>query len=369
MIVGILKKSGVEKLGEKGLDAMKAAVLRKLRSPLVIEDIPIPEYGSTDVLLKVKQCGICVTDIRIADGSRPVGQLPFVMGHEGVGVVEATGKEVTQFKVGDRVLMSPLVSCGMCTNCSVGRDNLCEHRWLIGITPGKQGVYAEYAAIPERNLFKLPEEIPFSDGVLITSGLASSFHGARRADFKASETACIYGLGALGKLLVLVLKAFGASLIIGVVRRAKTLKDVENLGVDYVIDSSKQDPVEQIKKLTGGKGVDVGFEAAGNPEAILQTIASTRAGGRTCTLGVPFYHVTLDFQNDLGYFHEICEKEATVINSWGYLRQEFPMMVKMVKKRLIDFTPCRTKIIPLEAVNEGMRLSKEGDYTRIIIGF
>ena len=348
---------------------MKAAVLRKLKSPLVIEDIPLPQYGPKEVLLKVKQCGICVTDIHIADGSRPVGQLPFVMGHEGVGVVAACGKDVTQFSKGDRVLMSPLVSCGMCANCSVGRDNLCAQRYLIGISPGRQGVYAEYAVIPERNLFKLPAEIPYSDGVLITSGLASSFHGARRADFKASETACIYGLGALGKLLVLVLKAFGASMVIGVVRREKSLKDAANFGLDYVIDASKQDPVEQIKKLTGGKGVDVGFEAAGSHEAILQAIASTRAGGRTCTLGVPFYHVTMDFQNDLGFFHEICEKEATILNAWGYLRQEFPMMVKMVKKGLIDFTPCRTKTISIEAVNEGMRLSQEGDYTRIIIGF
>ena len=348
---------------------MKAAVLTALKSPLVIEDVPLPEFGSKDVLIKVKQCGICVTDVHIASGARPVGQLPFIMGHEGVGVVEASGNEVTQFSKGDRVLMSPLVSCGMCANCSVGRDNLCEHRYLIGISPGRQGVYAEYAAIPERNLFKLPEEIPYSDGVLITSGLASSFHGARRADFKVSQTACIYGLGALGKLLVLVLKAFGASLVIGVARREKSLKDAENFGVDYLIDSSKQDPVEQIKKLTGGKGVDVGFEAAGNHEAILQAIASTRAGGRTCTLGVPFYHVIMDFKDDLGFFHEICEKEATIINAWGYLRQEFPMMVKMVEKGLIDFSPCRTKIIPLDEVNEGLRLSQKGDYTRIMIGF
>ena len=348
---------------------MKAAVLRELKSPLAVEDVSVPRYGSRDVLLKVKQCGICVTDIHIADGSRPVGQLPFIMGHEGVGVVEALGNEVSQFKKGERVLMSPLVSCGVCVNCSTGRDNLCERRWLIGISPGRQGVYAEYGVIPERNLFKLPKDISYSDGVLITSGLASSFHGARRADFKASETACIYGLGALGKLLVLVLRSFGASLIIGVVRRKESLKEVENFDIDYVIDSSQQDPVEQIKKLTGGKGVDVGFEAAGNHDAILQAIASTRAGGRTCTLGVPFYHVTMDFQDDLGFFREICEKEATLINSWGYLRQEFPMMVKMVKQGIIDFSPCKTKVISIEEVNEGMRLSKEGRYTRVIIGF
>lgn len=348
---------------------MKAAVLTELKSPLVIEDVPIPEFGSKDVLMRVKQCGICVTDVHISSGARPVGQLPFIMGHEGVGIVEEVGNEVTQFIKGERVVMDPLVSCGMCGNCSTGRDNLCERRLLIGISPGVQGVYAEYGVIPERNIFNLPEEIKYSDGVLITSGLASSFHGVRRADFKASETACIYGLGALGKLLVLVLKAFGASLIIGVVRREKSLKDIENFGVDYVINSSEQDPVEQIKKLTGGKGADVGFEATGNHEAILQAIASTRAGGRTCILGVPFYHVTMDFKDDLGFFHEICEKEATIINSWGYLRQEFPMMVKMVQKGLIDFSPCRTKIIPIEEVNAGIKLSQEGYYTRIIIGF
>lgn len=348
---------------------MRAAVLRELKSPLVIEDIPIPEYGSKDVLLRVRQCGICVTDVRIASGARPVGKLPFIMGHEGVGIVEEVGGEVTRFSKGDRVLMDPLVSCGMCGNCSVGRDNLCEHRKLIGISPGVQGVYAEYGVIPERNLYKLPEEISYSDGVLITSNLASAFHGAGRVDFKASETACIYGMGAIGKMLALVLKAFRASLIIGVVRSEKSKKDAKSFGVDQVINSREQNPVVEIRKLTEGKGVDVGFEAAGSHEAILQAIASTRAGGRTCILGVPFYHVVMDFEDELGFFREICEKEATIISSWGYTRQEFPMMVNMVKKGFIDFSPCQTKVICLDEVNEGLELNQEGAYTRIIIGF
>lgn len=349
---------------------MKAAVLRELKSPLVIEkDVPIPEFGPRDVLMRVKQCGICVTDVRIASGARPVGELPFIMGHEGVGIVEEIGSEVSNFIKGDRVLMNPLVSCGMCKNCSSARDNLCENRKLIGISPGVQGVYAEYGVIPERNLYKLPGEVSYSNGVLITSNLASAFHGARRVDFKASETACIYGVGAIGKLLALVLKSFGASLIIGVVRSEKSLKAAAAFGVDYLINSKKEDPVKRIKELTGGKGVDAGFEVVGKHEAILQAIASTRAGGRTCILGVPFYHVIMDFEDELGFFHEICEKEATIINSWGYVRQEFPMMINMVKKGLIDFSPCRIKIIPIEEVNEGLKLNKEGLYTRVIIGF
>ena len=346
---------------------MKAAVLKELKSPLVIEDIPIPEVGPNDVLMKVKQCGICITDLNMVSGARPVGELPFIMGHEGVGIVEEVGGGVARFRKGDRVLMNPLVSCGMCTNCSVGRDNLCENRKLIGISPGTQGVYAECGVIPERNLYRLPDEVSFTDGVMITSLLASAFHGVRRADFRASETACIYGVGSIGTLLILVLKAFGASLIIGVDINERSLENAENFGPDYLIDSKKEDPVRKIKELTGGRGVDVGFEVAGDHEAILQAIFSTRSGGRTAILGVPFYHVIMDFKDPLGFFHEICEKEAAIINSWGYTQQEFPMMLNMVKKGLIDFSPCRTKVIPIEEVNEGLKLSEAGGYTRVLI--
>ena len=348
---------------------MKAAVLKKLKEPLVVEDVPIPSIGPKEVLMKVKQCGICITDIRMVSGVRPNGNLPFIIGHEGVGIVEEVGKEVTQFNKGDRILMDPLLSCGMCVNCSFGRDNMCESRKLIGITNGAPGVYAEYGVIPERNLYKLPDEVSFTDGVLVNSLLSPAFHGVKRVDFKASETACVYGLGSIGTMVILVLKAFGASQIIGIDINEQSLKNAEKFGVDYLINSKKEDPVKRIRELTGGKGVDVGFEVVGNHGTILQAIYSTRHGGRTCILGVPFYHVAMDFKDDLGFFHEMSEKEASIIVAWGYTRQEFPMMLNMVNKGLIDFSPCRTKVISLEEVNEGIKLTQTGGYTRVIIEF
>ena len=352
-----------------GVHTMRAAVLRQVDSPLVIEEIPIPEVGPDDVLMKVKQCGVCSSDVSIASGAKPVGPLPFIMGHEGVGIVEGFGERVTRFRNGDRVLMNPLVSCGMCAHCSVGRDNICENHRLIGISPGTQGVYAEYGVIPERNLFRLPDRVSFTDGVITTSLLSCAFHGVRRVDFRASETACIYGVGAIGTLLILVLRAFGASLVVGVDVNRRSLENAAGFGPDALIDATTEDPVESIKEMTGGRGVDVGFEAAGDHEAIWQAISSTRKGGRTCSLGVPFYHVVMDFKERLGFFREICEKEASVIYSWAYCRQEFPMMLTMVNKGLIDFSPCRTKSIPLEWVNEGLRLNKTGGYTRVFIEF
>jgi threonine dehydrogenase-like Zn-dependent dehydrogenase len=289
------------------------------------------------------------------------------MGHEGVGDVEEVGSAVTRFKKGDRVLMNALVSCGMCPNCSVGRDNICEDHRLIGISPGTQGVYAEYGVIPERNLYKLPDEVSFTDAVIITSLLSAAFHGARRADFKPSETACIYGVGAIGTLLIQVLKAFGASLIIGVDINKRSLENAENFGPDYLIDATKEDPVEKVRELTGGKGVDVGFEVAGDHEAVLQAIFSTRSGGRTALLGVAFYHVMMDFKDQLGFFREICEKEATILTSWAYSRQEYPMMLNIAKAGLIDLEPCRTKLIPMAEVNEGLKLNQAGGYTRVLM--
>lgn len=348
---------------------MKAAVLKKLGEPLIIEDVPISKIGPKDVLMKVKLCGICITDIRMIRGVRPTGNLPFIIGHEGVGIVAEVGKEVTQFREGERAVMDPLLSCGMCLNCSLGRDNICENRKMIGIDNGTQGVYAEYGVIPERNLYRLPDEVSFTDGVFISSLLSSAFHGVRRVDFKASETACIYGVGSIGTMVILALKALGASQIIGVARSEKTLKNAEKFFPDYLINSGKEDPVKKIKELTGGRGVDVGFEVAGNPEAVLQATYSTRVGGRTCILGVPFHRTVLDFKEDLTFFREMCQKEASIILSYGYTRQEFPMMLNMAKKGLIDFSPCRTKVISLKEVNEGIKLAEVGGYTRVIIEF
>jgi propanol-preferring alcohol dehydrogenase len=356
-------------LPEKGADEMKAAVLKKLKEPLIIEDVPIPTMGPKDVLMRVKQCGICTTDIRMVSGVRPTGNLPFIVGHEGVGIVEEIGKEVTQFQKGDRVLMDPLMSCGMCVNCNFGRDNICENRKMIGIDNGTQGVFAEYGVIPERNLYKLPNGVSFTDGVFITSLLSTAFHGVRRVDFRASETACIYGVGSIGTMIILALKAFGASQIIGVARSEKTLENAEKFGPDYLINSGREDPVKKIRELTGGKGVDVGFEVAGNPEAVLQALYSTRVGGRACILGVPFHRTILDFKDDLSFFREICQKEASIIVSYGYARQEFPMMLNMVKKGLIDFSPCRTRVVSLKEVNEGIKLAEAGGYTRVLIEF
>lgn len=354
---------------EKRVDRMKAAVLKKIGEPLNIEDVPIPNIGPKDVLIKVKLCGICITDIRMIRGVRPTGNLPFIIGHEGVGIIAEVGKEVTQFKEGERVVLDPLLSCGMCLNCSLGRDNICENRKMIGIDNGTQGVYAEYGLIPERNLYRLPDEVSFMDGVFISSLLSSAFHGVKRVDFKASETACIYGVGSIGTMVILALKAFGASQIIGVARSKKTLINAEKFAPDFLINSGEEDPVKKIRDFTGGRGVDVGFEVSGNPEAVLQTIYSTRVGGRTCILGVPFHRTILDFKEDLTFFKEMCQKEASVIFSYGYTRQEFPMMLNMVKKKLIDFTPCRTKIITLKEVNEGIKLAESGEFTRIIIEF
>jgi threonine dehydrogenase-like Zn-dependent dehydrogenase len=348
---------------------MKAAVLKAVKEPLVIEDVPIPAVGPKDVLMKVKQCGICITDVKMVTGIRPTGNLPFIIGHEGAGIVEKVGKEVTHFKAGDRVLMNPLMSCGMCINCSAGRDNMCESRRFIGITNPCQGVYAEYGVIPERNVYKLPDEVSFTDGVLVNALLSPAFHGIKRMDFKASETACVYGLGSIGTMVVLALKAVGASQIIGVDVDEQKLKRAERFGLDYLINSKKEDPVKKIREITGGKGVDVGFEVVGNHQTILQAIYSTRQGGRTCILGVPFYHVVLDFKDELAFFHEMSEKEASVTISWGYTRQEFPMMLNMVKKGTVDFSPCRTKLIPLKEVNEGIKLAQAGEFTRVIIEF
>jgi len=179
-------------------DKMKAARFYKVGEPLKIEMVPIPEIGPEEVLVDVKACGICGSDIHIVyEGVTPTPYTPITLGHEPSGVIEKVGSEVTDWKTGDRVTINPFLTCGKCINCLSGNSQICLSRRVIGIHA--EGGLAEFLRVPAKNLVRLPQPIPFDQGAIIADAVATPFHAiTKRGNIRAGEKMAVFGCGGLG---------------------------------------------------------------------------------------------------------------------------------------------------------------------------
>ena len=177
---------------------MRAARLHRAGAPLVVEEVAIPELAPGEVLVRVRACGLCGTDLHLAvEGSLPVERTPITLGHEAAGEVAAVAPGVSAWREGDRVALFPAASCGACRWCRSGRESLCDAAKVYGMA--RDGALAEYVAVPARSLVALPAGIPFDQGAVITDGVATPFHALRaRGALRAGETVGIFGCGGLG---------------------------------------------------------------------------------------------------------------------------------------------------------------------------
>ncbi|MHB1406484.1 MAG: zinc-binding dehydrogenase, partial [Desulfitobacteriaceae bacterium] len=192
---------------------MKAAVFYGPNQPLKVEEVPMPEIGAGDILVKVAACGLCHTDLHYIDHGVPTFKKPpLILGHEISGTVAEVASDVTSFKVGDRVLLPAVMSCGVCDNCREGRGNICSSM----VMPGNDvdGGYAEYIKAPASNVFHLPDEIPLIEGSIIADAITTPYHAVKnRGKVRPGDTVLVYGCGGVGLNLVQVANAAGASVI------------------------------------------------------------------------------------------------------------------------------------------------------------
>ena len=175
---------------------MLAARFYEPNKPLKLEEISVPSIGDEDVLVKIRASGICGSEIHVWKGRDMSGIVPRTLGHEGAGIVEKVGKNVTNISPGTRVLMDYDITCGMCRYCRSGRENLCTNLQYIGYQ--KDGTYQEYMAIPARNAIPLPNNVSFEEGAIISCGVVTAFHAIRQADIKIGDHVAIIGLGGVG---------------------------------------------------------------------------------------------------------------------------------------------------------------------------
>jgi propanol-preferring alcohol dehydrogenase len=262
---------------------MKAAVVRDFAKALAVEDVPRPEPGPGEVLVKIETSGLCHTDIHAAHGDWPVKpKLPFIPGHEGVGIVAGLGQGVREVREGDRVALPWLgIACGACYHCNEGWETLCEKQVNTGYSV--DGSYAEYAVASAQYVGKVPDVVDPLDAAPLTCAGVTTYKAVKVSGARPAQSVAVFGVGGLGHLALQYAKIFGSSVVAVDVVDEK-LELARELGADHVVNATTQDPVEAIKALGGA---DVAIALAVAPRAFEQAYRSLRRGGRLVFVALP----------------------------------------------------------------------------------
>jgi len=319
---------------------MKAVRLVEVGSPLAPQEIPVPEIGERDVLVRVRAAGICHSDAHYRAGRSPVRPLPMTLGHEVAGVVERAGGKVRNLKTGDRVCLHYNITCGECAFCGTGNEQFCPRVLMIGHFTS--GGYAEYIAVPARNALLLPPEIPFAQGATLMCASATAFHSLRKSRLRAGETAAIIGVGGLGMSAVQLARAFGAIEVFAVDIREESLGLAATYGA-RAVHARQVDPVAEIRRLTGGRGVDVAIEMLGSPLTMQQAVRCLAPMGRAVFVGISDEPVTFDT------YREVLGNEAEIIGCSDHLLSELPSVIEMARRGVLDTSHVVTRSLPLDA--------------------
>jgi 2-desacetyl-2-hydroxyethyl bacteriochlorophyllide A dehydrogenase len=324
---------------------MKAVQIVDIGRPLEAREVPIPEIGARDVLVRVKAAGICHSDAHYRAGNSPVGPLPITPGHEVAGVVEEIGDQVTNVEVGDRVCLHYLATCGDCTYCTLGSEQFCVEGAMIG--KHCDGGYAEYIAVPARSAVPLPEEIPFGQGAIMMCSSATSFHALRKGRLTAGETVAVFGVGGLGMSAIQLADAMGALDVYAVDINAERLAMAEGFGA-VPVNAAGANPVEKIREMTDDRGVDVALELIGLPLTMRQAVQSLAIFGRAVIVGIASEPLEIDT------YGQLLGREAEIIGASDHLLQELPLLIEYARRGVLDLSDVVTRTVPLDAdaINE-----------------
>lgn len=319
---------------------MKAVRLVEVHHPLQMQDIPVPVISEGDVLVRIRAAGICHSDVHYRAGKSSVQPLPRTLGHEITGVVEQVGNQVTTVKVGDRVCVHYMLSCGDCDYCRTGHDQFCVQGSIVG--RDADGGYAEYVAVPAGNTMHLPDEIPFEHGAILMCSSATALHALRKSRLKGGETVAIFGVGGLGISAVQLARAFGALDVYAVDINADKLRLAQKYGA-IAVNARSSDPVTEIRQLTQGKGVDISLEMIGLPQTMKQAVQSLAVMGRAVVAGISDQLLEIDT------YRELLGREAEIIGTSDHRLHELPLLLELTRRGKLTLSEAVTRIVPLDA--------------------
>jgi L-iditol 2-dehydrogenase len=319
---------------------MNALVLSEY-GKLVIEDLPVPVCGARDVLIQVAACGICGSDVHGYDGSTGRRIPPIVMGHEAAGVVAAVGKDVIAIAPGDRVTFDSTVYCAKCEFCRRGEVNLCEDRQVVGVSCGdyrRAGAFAEYIAVPEYIVYQLPPALSFADAAMLEA-VSVALHAVKLSQIEGGETAIVIGAGMIGLLVLQAARVAGCSRVLVADVDTTRLAMAATLGATETLDVSPADLISNVLRITGGRGVDVAFEAVGRPETVATAIDCVRKGGRVTLIGNIAPQVSIPLQ-------KVVTRQIRLQGSCASAG-EYPEAMELVSSGRIKVAPMISAVAPL----------------------
>ncbi len=330
---------------------MRAVRKREAGPGVELQQIPIPTIGPRDVLVKVKSASVCGTDYHIYSWDPwSAGRVkpPLTVGHEVAGEVVAVGREVTRCKEGDHVSAETHIVCNDCPRCHVGEYHLCENTKILGVDT--DGVFAEYVAIPEQNVWLNDKDIPW-ELQSIQEPLGNAVHTAMEGEL-TGQSVLVTGCGPIGIMSIPVAKMAGAEVVIASDINEYRLDLARQLGADVLINPAKQDVVEVVRQYTRGYGADVLLEMSGNASAIRQGLKAVRNGARVSLLGLPARPLELDLSADV-IMRGLVLKGITGRKMWKTWYQVRSLYRAGLAERL---KPLITHKLPLEGVHQAMEL-------------
>jgi L-iditol 2-dehydrogenase len=318
------------------------ALLLKEYMNLEVVQMPTPDIGPDDVLVRVRACGICGSDVHGLDGKTGRRIPPLVMGHEAAGEVVESGARVPDLRPGDRVTFDSTVYCGQCFHCARGEANLCDHREVLGVSPGpyrRHGAFAEYVAVPRRIIYRLPDNLSYEQAALIEA-VSVAVHAVNLTPVRLGDSAVVVGSGMIGLLTIQAARLAGCSRIIVVDPDDSRLNLARQLGATATVNPKTGDPVAAIQELTGGRGADVVLECVGATDPVRTAIAAARKGGAVTLVGNVAPDVNFPLQSVVG--RQIRVQGSCASNG------EYPACIELMSTGAIRVDTCISAVAPLE---------------------
>jgi L-iditol 2-dehydrogenase len=304
-------------------------------------DMPAPDAGADDLLVRVKACGICGSDVHGLDGSTGRRQPPLIMGHEAAGVVAARGAGVEGWQTGERVTFDSTIYRLDDWYTRRGLPNLSDGREVLGVSPGeyrRHGAFAEYVAVPQHVLYRLPASVRFEQAALVEP-VAVAAHAVGLTPLAVGDTAVVVGAGMIGLCLVQVLRAAGCARVIALDLEPEKRELARRLGADLVLDPGQPDVGEAILARTEGRGADVAFEAVGITATVQAAIAAVRRGATVTLVGNLAPSVEVPLQS-------VVTRQLRLQGSCS-IAGEYPAALSLIERGAVDVDAMLSAVAPL----------------------
>ncbi|HEX4527833.1 MAG TPA: Zn-dependent alcohol dehydrogenase [Acidimicrobiia bacterium] len=355
---------------------MKAAICLEQDQPLSVEEVTPLDPGPTDVIVRITASGVCHSDLSVINGTLPAGKV--VLGHEGTGVVEKVGGDVSRVQVGDRVIGSFIPACGVCWYCLHDQSNLCAETYSVMFVPRVRrengediqamtglGTFAEMMTVSQHSVVKVESDLPDEQLALIGCGVTTGVGAAlNTARVEPGSIVAVIGCGGVGQAVIQGARIAGAARIIAIDPVAMKRDAALQLGATDVVDPGDADPIEAVRALSGGRGADYAFEVIGTAGTIRQAVETARPGGTAVMVGVP------KLGTDVPIPSMSVLEEKTIrgcVYGSARVRRDFPRMISLIEQGKLDVGSMVTRTMHLHEVNDAIKAMQDGEVIRSVL--